>query len=658
MKIRTLDDLKQIEEKGVRLLCPERTKIMVGMGTCGLSTGAGEVFETISEEVETQKLDWIVSPTGCVGFCQEEPLVDVLQPGKPRITYKEMTPERTQELIRVLAAGEIKKEWVLSKVEEEKNLVEDRISRYPRGSSPNGLEEIPTYEQLPFYAKQLKIAMRNCGLIDPENIEEYIARGGYKTLYRVLKEFQSEQVTAEITKSGLRGRGGAGFPTGRKWDICSKAAGDIKYIIGNGDEGDPGAYMDRSILEGDPHSIIEGMIIGAYAIGAREGYIYVRAEYPLAVKNISTAIKQAEDYGLLGENIFDSGFNFTIKVGRGAGAFVCGEETALIAALEGRVGEPTLRPPYPAQCGLWGKPTNINNVETWANVPVIIARGADWYTQYGTETSKGTKVFSLVGKINNTGLVEVPMGITLREIVYDIGGGIPDGKKFKAVQTGGPSGGCIPERFLDLPMDYERLKEVGAIMGSGGMIVMDEDICMVDIAKYFVEFLKSESCGNCTSCREGIERMKEILTDITEGQGREGDIELLEELSEVVKGTSLCALGGTAPNPVLTTICYFRDEYEAHIREKHCPARVCKALVSYYIEPDKCKACMICLRDCPAEAIIGGKNRIHAIDQYKCTKCGSCFDVCPPKFAAVKKISGEPVPAPRPLRERVMARAK
>ncbi|TET39083.1 MAG: hydrogenase, partial [Dehalococcoidia bacterium] len=375
----------------------------------------------------------------------------------------------------------------------------------------------------------------------------------------------------------------------RKWGICRKAKGDIKYIICNGDEGDPGAYMDRSVLEGDPHSVLEGMIIGAYAIGAHEGYIYVRAEYPLAVKNLGIAIKQAEEYGLLGQNIFDSGFDFTIKVDRGAGAFVCGEETALIAALEGRVGEPRLRPPYPAQSGLWGKPTNINNVETWANVPVIMARGADWYSQYGTETSKGTKVFSLVGKIENTGLVEVPMGITLREIVYDVGGGILDGKRFKAVQTGGPSGGCIPMQFLDLPVDYERLAEVGAIMGSGGMIVMDEDTCMVDIAKYFVSFLRSESCGKCTSCREGIKRMHEILTDITEGRGREGDIELLEELAEVIRDTSLCALGGTAPNPVLTTIRYFRDEYDAHIKKKRCPAGVCKALVI-----------ALCRNTCPA----------------------------------------------------------
>ena len=465
MKVRTLDDLQQIGQEGTELLYPKKTKIIVGLGTCGEATGAGEVLDAISQEVEEQKLDVVLSPTCCIGFCQKEPLVDILQPGWPRISYGEMTPERGRELIAALARGEFKKEWALAKIEQEEYLVEDRVWRYPQDSPPKELEELPTYEQLPFYEKQRKIAMRNCGFIDPENIEEYIARGGYRTLYRVLKELAPEQVIAEVTKSGLRGRGGAGFPTGRKWDVCRKAAGDIKYVICNGDEGDPGAYMDRSILEGDPHSVLEGMIIGAYAIGAREGYAYVRAEYPLAVKNIGRAIEQAEACGLLGENIFDSGFDFTIRLDRGAGAFVCGEETALIAALEGRVGEPRLRPPYPAQSGLWDKPTNINNVETWANVPAIIARGGDWYSQYGTETSKGTKVFSLVGKIENTGLVEVPMGITLREIVYDVGGGIPDGKRFKAVQSGGPSGGCVPEQFLDLPVDFERLTEVGAIMG-------------------------------------------------------------------------------------------------------------------------------------------------------------------------------------------------
>ncbi len=658
MKVKTLDHLKQIKEKGMKLLYPEKTKIMVGMGTCGLATGAGEVLEAISEEVEKQKLDVVISPTCCIGFCQKEPLVDILQPGRPRISYGEMTPERARELIKALAKGEIKKEWALAKMEEEEYLIEDKIWRYPQDSPPNELEEIPTYGQLSFYAKQRKLAMRNCGFINPENIEEYIARGGYRTLYKVLKELKPKEVVSEITKSGLRGRGGAGFPTGRKWDICRRATGDIKYIICNGDEGDPGAYMDRSILEGDPHSVLEGMIIGAYAIGAREGYIYVRAEYPLAVKNIGIAIKQAEDHGLLGENIFGSGFNFTIKMDRGAGAFVCGEETALIAALEGRVGEPRLRPPYPAQSGLWGKPTNINNVETWANVSVIMARGADWYAQYGTETRKGMQVFSLAGTIENTGLVFVPVRIARRDIVYSVVGGITGGKEFKAVQTGGPSGGCIPQQFLDLPIDYEQLTKVGAIMGSGGMIVMDEDTCMVDVAKYFVDFLRRESCGKCTSCREGIERMYEILNDITEGRGREGDIELLEELSETIRDTSLCALGGTAPNPVLTTIRYFRDEYEAHIREKCCPACVCKELVSYFIDPEKCEACMICLRNCPAEAISGGKNQIHVIDQGKCTKCGTCLDVCPPRFGAVMKISGEPVPASPPPKERVVVRAK
>ena len=658
MKVRTLDDLQPLREKGIRLLYPDKPKIIVGLGTCGEATGAREVLEAISEEVEKQNLDVVISPTCCIGFCQKEPLVDILQPGMSRISYGEVTPERARELVAALARGEFKEEWALAKIEQEEYLVEDRIWRYPQDSPPKELEEIPTYAQLPFYMKQRKIAMRNCGFMNPENIEEYIARGGYGTLYRVLKECTPEQVIAEVTKSGLRGRGGAGFPTGRKWDICRKAPADIKYIICNGDEGDPGAYMDRSILEGDPHGVLEGMIIGAYAIGAREGYVYVRAEYPLAVKHIARAIQQAQAYGLLGENIFDSGFDFAIRLDRGAGAFVCGEETALIAALEGRVGEPRLRPPYPTQSGLWGKPTNINNVETWANVPAIMARGGGWYSQYGTETSKGTKVFSLVGTIENTGLVEVPMGITLREIVYDVGGGIPGGKRFKAMQTGGPSGGCVPEQFLDLPVDFERLTEVGAIMGSGGLIVMDEDTCMVDVAKYFVDFLRRESCGKCASCREGIKRMHEILANISEGAGKDGDLELLEELSEVVRDASLCALGGTAPNPVLTTMRYFRDEYEAHISEGRCPACVCKTLVSYYIIPDKCEACLICLRNCPAEAISGGKDQIHVIDQSKCTKCGACFDVCPPRFAAVKRISGEPVPAVPPPKERVLVRAK
>ena len=427
-------------------------------------------------------------------------------------------------------------------------------------------------------------------------------------------------------------------------------------MVVNADEGDPGAFMDRALLEGNPHSVLEGLIIGAYAIGAHEGYFYVRQEYPLAVENITAAIKQAEEYGFLGKNILGSGFDITIKIHRGAGAFVCGEETALLKSLEGKAGEPRPRPPYPAVKGLWDKPTNINNVETWANIPVIINNGADFFASIGTDGSKGTKIFSLVGKVNNTGLVEVPMGITLRDIIYKVGGGIPEGKKFKAVQTGGPSGGCIPEEYLDIKVDYDELAKVGAIMGSGGMIVMDEDTCMVDVAKYFLNFLTDESCGKCVPCREGIRQMLKILTRISKGKGREGDVELLEELSEATRDASLCALGGTAPNPVMSTIRYFRNEFEAHIKEKKCPAYVCKDLVLYCIDPEKCKACMICLRKCPANCISGGKNRIHVIDQEKCTKCGTCFEVCPPRFGAVRRLSGEPVPSPIPEEERILVR--
>jgi NADP-reducing hydrogenase subunit HndC len=466
----------------------------------------------------------------------------------------------------------------------------------------------------------------------------------------------SEQVLEEINKSNLRGRGGGGFPAGRKWEGSRNAPDPIKYVIVNADEGDPGAFMDRALLEGNPHSILEGLIIGAHTIGSHEGYIYVRQEYPLAVENVNIAIKQAEEYGFLGSNILGSGFDFTVNVHQGAGAFVCGESTALMTALEGRAGEP--RPKYVRSniVGLWGRPTVLNNVETWANVPLIINKGADWFTQFGTEGSKGTKIFSLVGKITNTGLVEVPMGITLKDIIYKIGGGIPGGKSFKAVQTGGPSGGCIPENMLDLKVGYDELAKAGSMMGSGGMIVMDEDTCMVDVARYFLNFLIDESCGKCTPCREGMRQMLKILNNITKGKGREGDIELLEELGEVAVDASLCALGKSAPNPLLSTLRYFRDEYEAHIKEKRCPALSCKELIAYHIDPDKCQACMICLKQCPAEAVIGGKNRIHVIDQEKCTKCGTCFEVCPPRFGAVQKISGEPVPAPIPENARTIVR--
>ena len=451
----------------------------------------------------------------------------------------------------------------------------------------------------------------------------------------------SEEVIAEIKNSGLRGRGGAGFPTGLKWEICRSSNSEVKYIICNADEGDPGAYMDRSLLEGNPHGVIEGMIIGAYAIGATEGFIYVRMEYPLAVKNVAIALEQARQFGLLGKSILRSEFSFDIHIFKGASAFVSGEETAMMASIEGRRAFPRQRPPFPAQEGLWGKPTNINNVETWANVPLIINKGADWYSEIGTKTSKGTKIFSLVGKINNTGLVEVPMGIRLKEIIYDIGGGIRDKKKFKAVQTGGPSGGCIPAKMLNLPIDYETLTQVGSMMGSGGMIVMDEATCMVDVARYFLNFTQEESCGKCVPCRVGTRQLVEILTRITSGKGEEKDLERLEDLAITVKAGSLCGLGQTAPNPVLTTIRYFRDEYEAHIQEKSCPALVCKNLISYFIEPGKCVGCLLCLKNCPAEAISGEKKKLHLISQEKCVKCGVCFDICPPKVRAVSKYTGK-----------------
>jgi NADH:ubiquinone oxidoreductase subunit F (NADH-binding)/Pyruvate/2-oxoacid:ferredoxin oxidoreductase delta subunit len=452
-----------------------------------------------------------------------------------------------------------------------------------------------------------------------------------------------EQVVGEVKEAKLRGRGGAGFPSGVKWDFARNAPGDQKYVVVNCDEGDPGAYMDRSVMEGNPFAVLEGLMIGAYAIGANEGYVYVRQEYPLAVSNLAIAIKKAEEHGLLGKDILGSGFDFIVKVHRGAGAFICGEETSLLNSLEGKPGEPNARPPFPAIKGLWGKPTNINNVETWANIPMIINKGADFFKSIGTEGSKGTKIFSLVGKVNNTGLVEVPMGVTMKDIIFKIGGGVPGGKRFKAVQTGGPSGGCIPENLLDIKVDFDELTQAGAMMGSGGMIVMDEDTCLVDIARYFLAFLSDESCGKCTPCREGIRQMLKILTNMTKGLGKEGDIELLQELAEATKGSSMCALGKTAPNPVLSTLKYFRDEYEAHINEKRCPSLSCKELIAFYIDPEKCKGCGACLRKCPTAAIEGGKKAVHVIDHDKCTKCGACIEACPAAFGAVKKISGEPV---------------
>ncbi len=504
----------------------------------------------------------------------------------------------------------------------------------------NPRKKIHEQVEIPFYKKQKRLLTENNFKIDPTKIEDYVALDGYQALSKVLFNMTSEEVIEDVLTSGLRGRGGAGFPVGKKWEICHRVKSQQKYIICNADEGDPGAYMDRSLLEGNPHSVIEGMTIGAYAIGASMGFIYVRMEYPLAVRHVTDAIKQAEEKGFLGKSIMGSEFQFDIHVIEGAGAFVSGEETSLMASIEGRRAFPRQRPPYPAQSGLWGKPTNINNVETWANIAHIIRKGGDWYAEIGTKGSKGTKIFSLVGKINNTGLVEVPMGITLKEIIYDIGGGIKDNKKFKAVQTGGPSGGCIPAEKLNLPIDYDTLAKAGSIMGSGGMIVMDENTCMVDIAKYFLTFTQEESCGKCVPCRIGTRQLQEILSRITEGRGEEGDIKKLKNLAKTINAGSLCALGQTAPNPILTTLKYFLEEYEIHIKEKSCPALVCKDLIIYYIEPRKCVGCLLCKKSCPVEAIAGERKQLHVIDQDLCIKCGACLDVCPPKVDAVSKYTG------------------
>jgi NADH:ubiquinone oxidoreductase subunit F (NADH-binding)/(2Fe-2S) ferredoxin/Pyruvate/2-oxoacid:ferredoxin oxidoreductase delta subunit len=633
MKITNLQRLKEIKEQGLALTYPDKIKIMVGMATCGISAGADKVYAALAQKIEELGLDVALTKTGCIGFCQREPLVDVIYPKKVRLSYQAMTPEKAEALVEAIKAGEIFPEQSLCRIDQEEFLVEGEVRPYANPHPPELPPEFPKYEDLPFFHKQVKISLRNCGFIDPESIEEYIARGGYQALCKALTAMTPEEVIAQVKGSGLRGRGGAGFPTGMKWEFCRNAPGEVKYVICNADEGDPGAFMDRGILEGDPHAVIEGMAIGAYAMGAQEGYVYCRAEYPLAIDHLKTAISQAEAYGLLGEKIFGSDFSFKLKIREGAGAFVCGEETALIASIEGRVGEPRPRPPFPAQSGLWGKPTTINNVKTWSQISPIVARGAEWYASLGSGASKGTTVFSLVGKVNNSGLVEVPLGITLREMIYDLGGGIIGDRKIKAVQTGGPSGGCIPEEFLDTPVDYDSLAALGSIMGSGGMIVMDENDCMVNVAKYFLEFTQDESCGKCTPCREGTLRLREMLEAITEGRGQEGDIEKLEKMSLLIKKTALCGLGATAPNPILTTIKYFRDEYEAHIRDHKCPAKVCKPLITFSILEDKCTGCQLCRLRCPVEAVEGSKKEPHHIIQEKCIKCGTCFEGC--KFDAV-----------------------
>ena len=630
MRITTKDDLHKIRTAvQSSLYVPATLKMNIGMASCGIAAGAKEVYDKAREIFDEQNV--LVARTGCLGLCEEEPLVDIQAPGQPRIVYRRVSADIIGELTEAHEKAEYSKKYILGQMRDPRSILEDDIENPLSGVfSTNG---IPTLEEIPFYDKQLKIALRNCGYIDPESIEEYIGRGGYFSLFQALHEMEPEEIIEAIKISGLRGRGGGGFPTGIKWASCRKAHGAKKYVICNADEGDPGAYMDRSVLEGDPHSILEGMIIGAYAIGSYEGFIYVRNEYPLAVVRLVEAIKQAESCGLLGNDILGSGFNFTITISTGAGAFVCGESTALMRSLEGKVGRPRAKYIHTVDKGYHDSPSTLNNVETWANVPAIIEKGAAWYASLGTEKSKGTKVFSLVGKVKNTGLVEVPMGTSLRTIIFDIGGGILKKKEFKAVQTGGPSGGCVPKALLDLPVDYERLTQAGSMMGSGGMIVMDQDTCMVDVARYFLEFLQEESCGQCVPCREGVKRLLQILTDICAGKGEDGDIELLENISDTVVKLSLCALGGTAPNPILTTLAYFRDEYETHIYDKKCHSGVCKELFYYEIDEENCNGCHVCLLKCPQDAISGEKKELHTIDQELCIKCAICYEAC--KFDAI-----------------------
>jgi NADH:ubiquinone oxidoreductase subunit F (NADH-binding)/(2Fe-2S) ferredoxin/Pyruvate/2-oxoacid:ferredoxin oxidoreductase delta subunit len=605
---------------------PYRIQIMVCTGTGCVSNHAFEIIEALGKEINKHKLqtEAEIVTTGCNGFCGAGPLA-VVQPDG--IFYQLLKMSDIPLLV-------------------EEHLLKGRPVKKLMYTPPEEKVPIPKMSEIPFFADQTLIALRNRGLIDPEKIDDYIARGGYKALAKVLTTMTPDEVMAEIKASGLRGRGGGGFPTGLKWESCKKTHGDIKYVICNADEGDPGAFMDRSIIEGDPHSVIEGMIIGAYTIqNVTQGYIYVRMQYPLAIRRFQIAIQQAREYGLLGENIFDKGLNFDIEIRRGAGAFVCGESTALMASIEGKLGEPRAKYIHTVEKGLWDRPTCLNNVETWANVPQIVLRGAKWFSSIGTGDisanpwggSKGTKVFSLAGKVSNTGLVEVPMGISLRDIIYKVGGGIREGKKFKAVQTGGPSGGFIPETLLDLPVDYEELTKVGSMMGSGGMLVTDENNCMVDMAKYFLSFTQDESCGKCIPCREGTKRMLDILDKITMGQGKEEDLTLLEELSSMVVESSLCALGGSAPNPVLTSLKYFREEYEAHVKDRKCPAHVCKPLIKYTIDETVClqvgHGCDVCRKQCVDNAIIGETKQAHRIDPSKCGKCGICYDVC--KFDAI-----------------------
>ena len=599
------------------------THVLIGSATCGRAAGAMEIVKAFEEELKRRNIEVKVIQVGCMGLCYAEPLVIICKPDSLHVVYHHVTPE----LVPRLVEG-----YIIS---------DDPCLELALGTFEVGEEgEAPYIPELPRFEKELRLVLRRCGYIDPENINHYLANDGYRGLEKALK-MQPKEIIKEIRKSGLRGRGGAGFSTGLKWEICHSYSATPKYIVCNADEGDPGAFMDRIVLESDPQQVIEGMIIGGYAIGAEEGYIYIRAEYPLAVERVKVALKQAEEWDFLGDNILGNGFGFRINLAIGAGAFVSGEETGLMAAVEGKTSTPRPRPPYPAESGLWDKPTVLNNVKTFANIHLIIERGGDWFASIGTEKSKGTALFSLAGKINDSGLTEVPMGTTIHEIVYDIGGGIPNDREFKAVQIGGPSGGMIPASLQDTPIDFDSLTAIGSMMGSGGFIVMDEDDCVADATRFFLDFTTKESCGKCTPCRLGNLQMLKVLEGITNGKGKMEDIDfLLLELAQDIKAGSLCGLGRTAPNPVLTSIRYFRDEYEAHILERRCPAKVCTNLTAYYILPDKCdRACEHCVLTCPTEAIAGGAGKVKHIDQEKCVNCGTCMDVCPPEYNAVVKLS-------------------